>query len=64
MIDDSHLRHQGLRHGRFVRVVLIVRSKLQLVDGVTEVVSDPLFLQVRDQFVNVLVVRRLEGTAR
>jgi len=37
-------------------VILVVRSELQLVDAVTEIVSDTLFLQVRDQFINVLVV--------
>jgi len=64
MINDSHLSHQGLRHDGFAFVVLIVCGKLQMVDAVTEVMSDTLFLQVRDQFINVLVVRRLEGTTR
>ena len=64
MIDDSHLCHQGLRHDGFTFVVLIVRGKFQLMDGVTEVVSDTLLLQIWDQFVYVLVVRRLEGATR
>jgi len=64
MVNDSHLGHQSLRHGGLAMVVLIVRGELQLVDAVTEIVSDTLFLQVWDQFVNVLVVRRLEGTTR
>jgi len=64
MVNYSHLGHQSLRHGRFAVVVLVVRGKLQLVDAVTEIVSDTLFLQVWDQFVNVLVVRRLEGATR
>lgn len=64
MVDDSHRCHQSLRHDRFTFVVLIVRGKLQMVDGVTEVMSNTLFLQVWDQIVYVLVVGRLEGATR
>ena len=64
MVNDSHRGQQGLRHGGFAIVVLIVRGKLQFMNAMTEVVSNTLFLQVGDQFVNVLVVRRLEGTTR
>ena len=64
MIDDSHLCSQSLRHGGFTFIVFIVRGKLQLVDSVTEVMSNTLFLQVWNQFVYVLVVRRLEGATR
>ena len=64
MVDDSHLCHQYFCHGGFTFVVLIVRGKLQMVDGVTEVMSNSLFLQVWDQIVYVLVVRRLEGATR
>lgn len=64
MIENSHLGHQGLRHDGFTFVVLVVRGKLQLVDTVTKVMSDTLFLQVWDQFINVLVVRCLERTTR
>jgi hypothetical protein len=60
MIDDSHLGSQGLCHGRLAIVVLIICSKFQLVDGVTEIVSDAILLQVWDQFVDILVGRRLE----
>ena len=56
MVKDSHLGPQSLRYGGFAFVVLIVRGKLQLVDTVAEIMSNTLFLQVRDQFVNVLVV--------
>ena len=64
VVNDSHLGHQGFRHDRFAFVVLIVRGKLQLVDGMTEIVSDAIFFQVRDQLINVSVVRRLEGATR
>lgn len=64
VIEDSHLGQKCLRHSRLAFVVLIIRGKLQLVDGVTEIVSDAILLQVWDQFVDVLVGRRLEGTAR
>lgn len=45
-------------------IVFIVRGKLQQVDAVTEIVSNALFLQIWDQFVDVLVIRRLERTTR
>jgi hypothetical protein len=64
VIGDTQLFHQGLRHHGFTFVVLVVRGKLQLVDGVTEVMSNTLVLQVWDQLVYVLVVRRLEGATR
>lgn len=64
MVVDSHLSHQVLRNHGFALVILVIRGKLQLVDVVTEVMSNALLFQVRDQFINVLVVRRLEGTAR
>lgn len=56
MIADSHLGHQGLRHCGFAFVILIVRRKLQLVNAMAEVMSDALFFQIWDQFINVLVV--------
>lgn len=62
MIDDTHLCHQLLRHDGFAFVVLIIRGELQLVNGMAEVVSGALVPQVWNQFVYVLVVRRLEGT--
>lgn len=62
MINDSHLCPQGLCHDGFALIVLVVRGKLHLVDDVTEIMSNTLFLQVRNQFVYVLVVRRLERT--
>lgn len=62
VIDDSHLCPQGLCQDGFALIVLVVRGKLHLVDDVTEVMSNTLFLQVWNQFVYVLVVRSLERT--
>ena len=56
MIHDSHRGHQGLRHDGLAFIIFIVCRELQLVDAVTEVMSDTLFLQVRDQFIDALVI--------
>lgn len=44
MIDDPNLSPQGLRHDGFAFVVLIVGGKLELMDGMAEIVSDAFFL--------------------
>lgn len=62
IIDDSHLGSQVLCHDGFAFVVLVVSGELQLMDGMTEIVSDAFFLQVRYQVVNVFIGRCLEGT--
>ena len=56
MVNDSHTGPQGFRDGGFTFVILIVRSELQLVDGVAEIMSNALFPQVRNQLIDVLVV--------
>lgn len=64
IINDSHFGPQGLRHDDFAFVVLIVGGKLQLMDGMTEIVSNAFFFQVWYQVVNIFISRRLEGTTR
>ena len=44
VVNDTHLGHQGLCDSGFAIVILVVRGKLQLVNAVTEVVSNTLFL--------------------